>query len=87
MLSAVLVATGSYLAVYGCLQGYLAARAALLPLARDGEPTRAIVDATRPLLARTRVRVAVRNVAVALAWLGISMYGMYLTTVGFGVRP
>ena len=86
MLSAVLVATGSFLAVYGCLRGYLAARAALAPLAREGDRTRALVEITRPLLARTRVRVAARNAAMAMAWVAISMYGLYLATVGFGVR-
>lgn len=87
MLSAVLVATGSFLAVYGCLRGYLAARAALAPLAREGDPTRALVDATRPVLARTRVRVAARKVAMALAWVAIAMYGLYLATVGIGIQP
>jgi hypothetical protein len=84
MLSAILVATGSFLAVYGCLRGYLAARAALVPLARDGDPTRALVDATRPVHARTRVRITARNVASAVAWLAISLYGLYLATVGIG---
>jgi hypothetical protein len=28
------------------------------------------------------VRLAARNVVVAVVWLGIAMYGMYLATVG-----
>jgi hypothetical protein len=32
--------------------------------------------------ARTRVRVAARNVAVAVGWLAVAMYGLYLLTVG-----
>jgi hypothetical protein len=86
MLAVVLVATGSFLVVYGCLRGYQAARATLVPLVRDGDPTRTLVDATRPLHARIRVRVAVRNVATALAWLAVAMYGMYLATVGMEGR-
>jgi hypothetical protein len=87
MLSAVLVATGLFLAVYGCLVGYAQARAALLPLARDGGATRTLVDATRPLHARTRVRVAARHVVAAVLWLTLAMYGMYLATVGLGALP
>jgi hypothetical protein len=82
MLSAVLVATGLFLTVYGSLRGYAAARAVLLPLGRSGEPTRALVESARPLLARTRVRVAARHLWLALAWLAIAMYGLYLATVG-----
>ena len=49
---------------------------------RDGDPTRSLVDATRPVHARVRVRLAARNVVIAVVWLGIAMYGMYLATVG-----
>jgi hypothetical protein len=87
MLSAVLVATGSFLAVCGCLRGYAAARAALAPMLREGDQTRTLVDATLPLLARTRIRVAARNVAMAMAWVAVSLYGLYLGTIGFGIRP
>jgi hypothetical protein len=86
MLSAVLVATGLFLTVYGSLRGYVAARAALQPLGRGGEPTRTRVDAARPLLARTRVRGAARHLGLALAWLAIAMYGLYLATVGLEPR-
>lgn len=82
MLSAVLVATGLFLTVYGSLRGYAAARAALQPLGRDGEPTRTLVESARPLLARTRVRGVARHLGLALAWLAIAMYGLYLATVG-----
>jgi hypothetical protein len=79
---AVLVASGSFLLGYGCLRGYGAARAALQPLVHEGDATRSLVDSTRPLHARTRVRGALRNVVAAIAWLAISMYGMYLLTAG-----
>jgi hypothetical protein len=85
MLSAVLLATGLFSVVYGCLRGYAAARAALLPLVREGDPTRSLIEATRPVHARTRVRIAARNVVLAVLWLGIAMYGMYLVTVGLEV--
>ncbi len=86
MLSAVLVATGLFLAIYGSLRGCAAARLALLPLGREGEPTRTLVESTRPLHARTRVRGAARRLGLAFAWLAIAMYGLYLATVGLGPR-
>jgi hypothetical protein len=82
MTGVVLVWAGVFLAFWGAWRGYGAARAALVPLLRDGDPTRSLVDATRPVHARVRVRLAVRNVVTAVAWLGIAMYGLYLATVG-----
>lgn len=84
MLSAVLIVAGLFATAWGCGRGYAAARAALLPLTRVGEPTRALVDAARPAFARTHVRGAVRNVLLAVGWLGVAMYGLYLVTVGMG---
>jgi hypothetical protein len=82
MTGVVLVWAGVFLAFWGAWRGYGAARAALAPLVRDGDPTRSLVDATRPAYARVRVRLAARNVVIAVAWLGIAMYGTYLATVG-----
>jgi hypothetical protein len=82
MTGVVLVWAGVFLAFLGTWRGYAAARAALVPLVRDGDPTRSLVDATRPVHARVRVRLAVRNAVTAVLWLGIAMYGMYLATVG-----
>jgi hypothetical protein len=82
MTGVVLVSAGVFLAFWGAWRGYGAARAALVPLVRDGDPTRSLVDATRPVHARVRVRLAARNVVAAVVWLGIAMYGMYLATVG-----
>ena len=42
---------------------------ALMPLVREGDPTRTLIDATRPVHARTRVRVMARNVVAAVGWL------------------
>ena len=82
MIGGILLATGLAIAVYGVWRGYVAARSAILPLVREGDPTRSLIDATRPLHSRTRVRTAARNVAIALGWIVVSMYGVFLATVG-----
>lgn len=87
MLGAVLLVSGLFATVYGTWRGYLAARGALVPLMREGEPTRTLIEAGRPLHARTRVRLAARQVLFAVLWLTIALYGMYLATVGLAVRP
>ena len=87
MLSAVLIATGLFATAWGCWRGYAAARAALVPFLREGEPTRALVDDARPIHARTWVRAAVRNMVIAIGWLAVAMYGLYLATAGVGVGP
>ncbi len=56
----------------------MAARSAVLPLVREGDPTRTLIEATRPVHDRSRVRIAARNVALSLAWMCIAMYGLYL---------
>jgi hypothetical protein len=82
----VLLLSGSFLVAWGLWRGHLAARAALLPLSRDGgEPTRGLIEASRPVYARTRVRVVVRNLVLAVLWVVVVMYGMYLATVGLQV--
>jgi hypothetical protein len=86
MLGAVLVLSGLVALVYGTWRGYAEARSALVPLVRDGDPTRSLIEASRPLHARVRIRLAVRHALLSVAWLGIAMYGMYLATVGLTVR-
>lgn len=85
MLGLVLVASGLFVTVYGTWRGYVAARGALVPLMREGEPTRSLIEGARPLHARTRVRVALRQVALACLWVSLALYGMYLVTVGTAV--
>lgn len=85
MASVILVLSGLSATALGTWRGYVAARGALLPLMREGEPTRTLIEASRPLHARTRVRIAVRQVFLALGWLMIALYGMYLATVGMAV--
>ncbi len=77
--------SGVFSVVCGSWRGYLAARQAVLPLVREGDPTRTLIEATRPLHERSRVRLAARNVGVSLLWLGVAMYGLYLATVGMAV--
>ena len=43
---------------------------------------RTLVDSTRPIHARTRVRVMARNVLLAIGWLTLAFYGLFLATVG-----
>jgi len=87
MLGAILLVSGLFATVYGTWRGYVAARQALLPLIRQGEPTRTLIEASRPLHARSRVRVAARQVLMSVAWLGVALYGMYLAIVGAAVKP
>jgi hypothetical protein len=89
-----LVACGLVLAGVGTWSGYRNARAALLPFvggsdpagrgdpAGGGDPTRAAIDAARPVHARARVRRAVRSTAIAIAWLVLALYGLYLAQTG-----
>ena len=81
----VLLLAGFAAAVYGGWRSYVAARWAVLPLVREGDPTRTLIEATRPVRERSRVRIAARNVALSLAWMCLAMYGLYLVTVGAAV--
>ncbi len=85
MAAVVLILSGVVAATWGVVRGYLSARAALLPIAGDGEPTRGLVEASQPLYARPRVRMAVRNAVLAVAWLVVALYGLFLVTVGVEV--
>ena len=82
MVALVVVASGLFAMAYGSWRGYVAARAALMPLLGDGDPTRTLIESTRPIHARVRVRLALRQVVVAMAWLTVALYGMYLATAG-----
>jgi hypothetical protein len=82
MTALVLLAAGTLLTAWGSWRGYQAARAALLPLVREGDATRTLIDASRPVHARARVRIMARHVVVAVGWLAVAMYGLFLVTVG-----
>lgn len=82
MLGALLVLSGLVAVPYGLWRGYAAARSALVPISRDGDPTRSLIEASRPIQDRSRVRLAARNVLLAFGWLTVAMYGLYLAVVG-----
>jgi hypothetical protein len=77
---------GLAVAAYGAWRSYAATRSALLPLVREGDPTRTLIESTRPVYSRGRVRTAARNVGLALGWLIVAMYGLFLATAGEVVR-
>jgi hypothetical protein len=68
--------------VIGGWRSYAMAREALGPVAHQGDPTRTALEAGRPILERTRVRLFLRRLAVSLAWLLVAGYGLYLVAVG-----
>lgn len=74
----VLLLSGVAAVAIGTWRGYANARAVLAPLVHPGEPTRSAVEATQSLTERARVRRAARNVAAAVAWLFLAMYGLFL---------
>ena len=81
------MACGSVALVLGTWRGYVVAREALGPMVHDdGEPTRRAIDATRPPLARMRVRAFARRTAVAIGWLVVAAYGLALLVEGLAVR-
>ena len=74
----VLMLSGLVATVVGTWRGYANARDVVAPLAHPGEPTRSAVEATQPFHERARVRRAARSLLVAIAWLGVAMYGLFL---------
>jgi hypothetical protein len=81
-MSALLVTCGIVLSSVGSWSGYRNARDAVTPAARDGDPTRAAIDAARPLLARRTARRFARSLAVAVVWLALALYGIFLVSAG-----
>jgi hypothetical protein len=76
---------GAVAIVMGGWRSYAVAREALGPLAHQGDPTRTVIEAARPLLLRSRVRLFARRLAVSIGWLAIAFYGLYLLARGQGV--
>jgi len=85
MAALVLITSGVFALGWGLGRGYLMARAAWLPVTRDGEPTRRLIEASRPVYLRTRVRASIRFAALAAGWLIVALYGLYLLSVGVEV--
>jgi hypothetical protein len=80
MIHALLLACGLVLATYATWRSYVAARAALGPLTHAGEPTRIALEAVQPLHERARLRFIAGRVALALGWLLLAMYGLFLAS-------
>jgi hypothetical protein len=81
MVDAVLVSSGLIATILGTWRGYIVAREALGPLVHEGDATRTLIDAGRPVHARMRVRLFARRVVAAVAWLALAMYGLFLISV------
>lgn len=84
MIEAILTGSGVVLFGAAVARAYAASRAAIGPVVNPEEPTRAAIDAARPLVARSRVRRFVRSTVVAGAWLVLAGYGLFLASVGLG---
>lgn len=81
MVDAVLLTSGLVAAVLGTWRAYAVARQAVGPFVHEGDATRTLIDAGRPVHARIRVRLFARRVGTALAWLALAMYGLFLLSV------
>jgi hypothetical protein len=74
----VLLLCGLSATAIGTWRGYANAHAVMAPLVHPGDPTRTAIEATQPLVERSRVRRLARNLAGAVAWLVVAMYGLFL---------
>jgi hypothetical protein len=77
-----LVTCGFVLAGIGTWYGYRSARDAIVSAVREGDSTRAAVDAARPVHARAHVRRFARSMAASLGWLALALYGLFLGSTG-----
>ena len=59
-------------------RSYVATREAVGPLVHDGDPTRSAIEATRRITDRPRVRLFARRLVLAVGWLAVAMYGLFL---------
>jgi hypothetical protein len=80
-MSAILLGCGLAAAGIGTWRSYAAARAAIAPLVHDGDPTRTAIEATRPVLLRSKVRLFARRIATSIVWLGVAFYGAFMASV------
>ncbi len=85
-MGAILGLCGLTAAFVGGWRGYAVAREALSPLIHAGEPTRTAIEATRPFVARPRVRLFVRRLVVSIGWVAIALYGLFLVSAGLEWR-
>jgi hypothetical protein len=74
----VLQLCGVIAVVIAASRSYAATREAVGPLVHDGDPTRTAIEATRRITDRPRVRLFARRLGVAIGWLAVAMYGLFL---------
>ena len=74
----VLQLCGVIAVVIAAARSYAVSREAISPLIHDGDPTRTAIEATRRLTDRPRIRLFARRLAVAIGWLAVAMYGLFL---------
>lgn len=80
----VLLGCGVIAVAIGTWRSYAVAREAIGPLVHDGDETRDLIEANRPIVVRSRVRLFAHRLAVALGWLAVAFYGLYLAVMGGG---
>ncbi len=80
----ILVAIGLAVVALAAWRGYVAVRLAVGPLVHDGDPTRTLIEAGRPIHERARIRSFARGVTLSIGWIIVAMYGLFLMAVGFG---
>jgi hypothetical protein len=78
MAHVLLLLCGVFAVVIGASRSYVATRQAVAPLVHEGDPTRTAIEATRRVIDRPRVRLFARRVVVAIAWLAVAMYGLFM---------
>jgi hypothetical protein len=64
--------------VIAASRSYAATRQAVGPFVHEGDPTRTALEATRRITDRPRVRLFARRLVVAIGWLAVVMYGLFL---------
>jgi hypothetical protein len=74
----VLQVCGVIAVVIALWRSYVVTREAVGPLIHDGDPTRTAIEATRRVTDRPRVRLFARRLGVAIGWLAVAMYGLFL---------
>ncbi len=69
---------GLVAAVIAASRSYVATREAVAPFVHEGDPTRTAIEATRRISDRPRVRLFIRRLVLAIGWLAVAMYGLFL---------
>ena len=77
-----LVTVGAAVIGLAAWRSYGAVRLAIGPLVHDGEPTRSLIEASRPVHERARIRSFARGLTLSIGWLIVALYGLVLVSVG-----